>query len=282
MRAVRGLDQDLRWRVGAARITPDLVPEMHLPDWLPPLLAAPFVGSLLGVLVRRLPRGLPVALDRSRCESCGHALGPAELVPLASYAVLRGRCRHCGAAISPFHPLIELAALLVAIWAATSAPDAGLLWADCVLGWTLLALGWIDWETMVLPDALTLPLILAGLGAALLLAPDRAALHAAGAALGWLGFRAVALAYRALRGRDGLGEGDAKLLAAAGAWVGPTALPLVVFLGALLGIALTLARSAGSGLRRETAVPFGPSLALAVWLVRLYGDGFLAWYGPFR
>ena len=85
-----------------------------MPVWLLPLLLAPIVGSFLGVLVRRLPEGRPVALDRSACDSCGTPLGARDLVPLVSYLALRGRCRHCGAPIGRFHPAIELAAVLVA------------------------------------------------------------------------------------------------------------------------------------------------------------------------
>jgi leader peptidase (prepilin peptidase)/N-methyltransferase len=240
------------------------------PDWLP-LAAAPFVGSFAGVLVRRLPRGQPVVLARSRCEGCGAALGAAELVPLLGYAWQRGQCRRCGGRIAPFHPAIELGALIVAAWA-VAADQAGLrLWFDCALGWTLLALAWIDAEWLVLPDPLTLPLVLAGLAATALLDPADLAAHAAAAALGWLSFALIARAFRALRGREGLGAGDAKLLAAAGTWVGPERLADVVLLAALLGLAWALAgrlRQGPDAIRGE--LPFGPHLALAMWIVRLH------------
>jgi leader peptidase (prepilin peptidase)/N-methyltransferase len=159
------------------------------PDWLP-LAAAPFVGSFAGVLVRRLPRGQPVVLARSRCEGCGAALGAAELVPLLGYAWQRGQCRRCGGRIAPFHPAIELGALIVAAWA-VAADQAGLrLWFDCALGWTLLALAWIDAEWLVLPDPLTLPLVLAGLAATALL--DRPRLPGAARARGAGGGRCQA------------------------------------------------------------------------------------------
>ena len=234
-----------------------------------PLLFAPFVGSFLGVLVRRLPLGRPVVLDRSRCEGCGAPLAARDLVPLASYAALRGRCRRCGRAIGRFHPAIELAALAVAAWAVWADPDAA--WPDCVLGWGLLALAWIDWDHMRLPDALTLPLIPAGLAAAWWQDPGLATDHAVAAAAGYLLFRGVAWAYRRLRGREGLGQGDAKLLAVAGAWVGVAGLPWVLLGGALLGLLIAAARG-----RRALAgapIPFGPPLALALWVVRLHGPG---------
>jgi leader peptidase (prepilin peptidase) / N-methyltransferase len=241
-----------------------------LPSWLAPLLLAPFVGSFLGVLIRRLPRGLPVALDRSRCESCGHPLAAWELVPIVSYVSQRGRCRVCRARIAPMHLGVELAATGLALWAPL-AVDAGLLWPSCALGWTLVALAWIDWDHMRLPDALTLPLLLAGLAVTYWLDPAAAGEHAAAAALGYLALRGLAVGYRALRGREGLGAGDAKLLAAAGAWVGVGALPHVVLGGAIFGLLLALAlRLRGHAVTRATAIPFGPCLCAALWLAWLY------------
>ena len=248
-----------------------------LPDWLPlarlaPLLLSPFIGSFLGVLVRRLPRGLPIALARSRCEACGRTLEAQDMVPVASFLILRGRCRGCRARIAPMHLGIEIAAIGVAFWAALAEPDPARLWLACGLGWTLLALAWIDWDHLRLPDALTLPLVVAGLGAALLLDPGAAPEHAAAAALGYLALRGLAVGYRALRGREGLGAGDAKLLAAAGAWVGVAALPTVVLGAALFGIGLAVAtRLRGHAVSRATPVPFGPGLCAALWLAWLYG-----------
>ena len=241
-----------------------------LPYWLAPLLLAPFVGSFLGVVIRRLPRGLPVALDRSRCEACGRTLAVRELVPIMSYVWQGGRCRACRARIAPMHLGVELAAIGLALWAALAA-DPPLLWPSCALCWTLLALAWIDWDHMRLPDALTLPLLVAGLAVTYWLDPAAAGEHAAAAALGYLALRGLAVAYRALRGREGLGAGDAKLLAAAGAWVGIAALPHIVLGGALLGILLALAlRLRGHAVTRATAVPFGPGLCAALWLAWLY------------
>jgi leader peptidase (prepilin peptidase)/N-methyltransferase len=242
-----------------------------LPDWLLPVLASPFIGSFLGVLIERLPAGDDLVTSRSRCNSCHRNLGPTDLIPVLSYVAARGRCRHCGAPIGRFHLLIELAALLVAVWAATV--DGGLrLWADCVLGWTLLALAWIDARHMILPDVLTLPLVLAGLMFAWFLAPEAIFDHAAGAAVGWLLFWAISRLYRKLRGRDGLGEGDAKLLAASGAWVTWAGLGPVMLVGAVTGLVQALVvRLRGGDLSGATAIPFGPPLALATWLVWLYG-----------
>ena len=238
-----------------------------MPPALWPLLAAPFVGSFLGVLVRRLPEGRPWAAGRSHCEACGHTLGPAELVPVASFAWQRGRCRHCAAPIARMHLWMELAAVAVPASAALAEPDAAWLWADCGLGWALLALGWIDWTHLRLPDVLTLPLLLAGLAATALLDRGQAPDHALAAALGYFSLRALSYVYRRWRGRDGLGEGDAKLLAASGAWVGLAGLGPTLLLAAIAGLGAALLR--GGGLRAHTVVPLGTCLALATWAVRL-------------
>ncbi|MCB2101838.1 MAG: prepilin peptidase, partial [Rhodobacterales bacterium] len=236
------------------------------------ILAAPFVGSFLGVLVLRLPEGRPVLLGRSACPHCGTVLGPRDLVPLVSWLLLRRRCRACGTAIPPFYPLIELAALGVALWAVATAPNAATATAGCLLGWALLALAEIDRRHMLLPDALTLPLLALGLAATGLLAPDQMINHLIGAAAGFAVLAGLALLYRRLRGRDGLGLGDAKLLAAAGAWVGWEGLPGVVLIGAATGLAwvLVAGRLSGRPLDPARPLPFGPFLALGLWLVWLY------------
>jgi leader peptidase (prepilin peptidase)/N-methyltransferase len=193
------------------------------------------------------------------------------LIPILSYVAARGRCRHCGASIGRFHLLIELAALLVAVWAATV--DGGQrLWADCVLGWTLLALAWIDARHMILPDVLTLPLVLAGLVFAWFLEPELIAEHAIGAAAGWVLFWGISRLYRMLRGRDGLGEGDAKLMAGAGAWVSWMGLGPVMLVGAATGLVVAVGMHLrGKDLSGATAIPFGPPLAFGIWVVWLYG-----------
>lgn len=239
-------------------------------QWIWPLLAAPLVGSFLGVLITRLPQGRPVAVGRSACEACGTTLKAWDMVPLLSYAALRGRCRACGAGIAPFHWHVELAALLIPASAALAGLAGPALWLACGLGWTLLALAWIDCSTMLLPDVLTLPLIPAGLLAAWWLDPAGLTDHAIAAALGYAVLAGVAFGYRWLRGRDGLGGGDPKLLAALGAWVGVAALPSVLLGAALAGLAWAgLLRLRGTALTGSTALPFGPFLALSGWLVLL-------------
>ncbi len=235
-----------------------------------PLLAAPFVGSFLGVLIRRLPAGRPVALARSCCEACGAPLGMRDLVPLLSYVALRGRCRRCATRIAPFHWHIEIAAVLVPASALACGIGGDALWAVSGAGWTLLALAWIDAEWMLLPDVLTLPLLLAGLAATWWLDAGDVSEHAVAAGLGWFALWAVAAIYRRLRGREGLGQGDAKLLGALGAWVGSAGLADILFGAALAGLGWAgLLRLRGRSLSATTALPFGPFLALAGWAVLL-------------
>ena len=239
--------------------------------WLFPLLAAPFAGSFAGVLVRRLPRGRPVVLARSECESCGRALSWTELVPILSYARLRGRCRGCDAPIGRFNPAIELAALALALWVVLADADPLRGWVDCGLAWTLLALAWIDWEHRRLPDVLTLPLLAAGLAVTWWQEAWSLLDHAIGAVAGYAAFRLVALGYAAWRKREGLGQGDAKLLACAGAWVGWQGLDEVVLLGALAAIGMALWSGRGQPVSGGTSVPFGPGLALGLLVMRLHG-----------
>ena len=227
--------------------------------WWFALLAAPFAGSLLFVFVRRLPAGRSALLSRSRCESCGHKLGPLELVPIASFLAQRGRCRACGAPIDVAHLAAELIALLLAAAVAATGAEGLALWGGCGLGWTLLALAWIDWEEGVLPDALTLPLLVSGLLLSWWLVPWTLADRAIGAIAGYIGFRALATLYRALRKREGLGQGDAKLLAASGAWLGWQALGKCGAAGGAACAGLRPCRaSPGSIARRDHRIAFRP------------------------
>ena len=237
------------------------------------VVLAPFVGSFLGVLIERLPAGSPVVVGRSACPHCGVRLRAADLVPLLSWLAARGRCRHCRHRLGAFYPLVELAAVAVAL-SATLVLDETAAWligATLGLGWTLLTLSWIDHRHLVLPDVLTLPLIPAGLLVAWVVSPESLPHHLLGAALGYAGLAAVAALYRRARGRAGLGAGDAKLFAAAGAWLSWEALPSVLLIAGALGLVLALAGGAGRRLAADTAVPFGPALAGAFWLVWLLG-----------
>jgi len=253
---------------------PGRLASLELSDWAL-LVVAPFVGSFLGVVIRRLPEGRAVIWGRSACEACGIALAARDLVPLLSWLVGQGRCRRCGHALGWFYPAVELAAFAVAA-IAVAVDGSARAWLDCLLGWWLLALGWIDLRHWLLPDALTLPLLFAGLIAAAVFDPADLAERAAAAALGYLALRLVAELYRRLRHREGLGQGDAKLLGAAGAWLGLAALPQVVLLAALAALAAAGGLNlAGRRLQAHSALPFGPFLALAIWSLWLFGPAAL-------
>lgn len=236
------------------------------------LLVAPFIGSFVATAALRLPASQPIVLARSACPHCDTALGARDLLPLVSWLALGGRCRHCAAAIPRYYPGVELAALLVAAWAATVFSGAALL-AAAALGWGLLLLSLIDRRCLWLPDLLTLPLAAAGLLCAAWAGEAALVASAIGAAGGYALLAGVAWSYRHLRGRDGLGLGDAKLLAVAGAWVGWQGLPLVLLaasVAALTVVAMMAWRR--RGLDWQQPLPFGPFLALGLWLVFLYGQ----------
>jgi len=245
------------------------VAPLGLAEWYLVAAALP-AGSFLGVVIDRLPS--EEAPDgRSRCAHCGATLTARDLVPLASWVATKGRCRHCGAWLGWFYPGVELAALAIAILslAADRGADA---WIDAAFGWWLLVLGWIDWRHGILPDALTLPLIPLGLAVAGWFEPENLPDPLLGVACGYVGLWLVAWVYRRLRGREGLGRGDAKLLAAGGAWVGASGLPTVLAGAALAALVAAGAMMlAGRRLDRYSALPFGPFLAAAIWLVWLAG-----------
>lgn len=233
------------------------------------VLAAPFIGSFIGLAVRRRGTGASIVRGRSRCPACGRTLRPAELVPLVSWLALRGRCRGCGARIGFYEPAVELAALGLALWAVLAAPG-WIGWLGAGLGWTLLALSLIDLREMALPDLLTLPLI--GVGLAVAAAAGWQPLdHLIGAGLGFAGFAALGWGWERATGREALGLGDAKLFAAAGAWLGWQGLPSCMLIAALAGLGLALARAlAGSGGLGQP-LPFGPALAAGFWLTWALG-----------
>jgi len=241
---------------------------------LPALLGALFgliVGSFAATLVVRWPERSVLA-GRSSCDNCGRQLSPFELVPLVSYMWNRGRCARCSAAIAAWHPAIEAVAALIGGAALWVDPGWGGV-AGALFGWTLLTIAALDLRHRWLPDRLTLPLLVAGLGAgALGLMPplgDRVIGAAAGFGSLWL----LAWGFRRLRGRDGLGGGDPKLLGAIGAWLGWAALPDVVLVAALGGLAVVAVLRL---LRRPVAaeLPLGTMLAavaFGMWLVQAAG-----------
>jgi leader peptidase (prepilin peptidase)/N-methyltransferase len=241
------------------------------------VMAAPFIGSFVTTLAHRLPVAAPIAIARSACPHCGAALSPLSLVPIISWVVQKGRCRHCHAGISVSYPLIEIGALLLAIWAMT-VMSGWVFWASCVLGWGLLALSLIDAKHFILPDILTLPLIAAGLMVTYFIDTDRVLAHFLAAVIAGGILTLVAILYRVLRGREGLGLGDAKLYAAGGAWVGLGGLTGIILIACFVALAWALIQCAAhrrlSGTMR---IAFGPFLALGIWVTWLYGPIELNW-----
>lgn len=217
-------------------------------------------GSFLATLILRWPQGRGVTRGRSACDGCGRTLTPRDLIPLLSALFQHGRCRTCGALIDPLHGRIELSCAVIGALAIGAMPDlGGLGWA--LLGWMLLTLAVLDWRHYWLPDALTLPLAFLGLTLGLWATDVVLADRIIGAALGYGSLLAIALTYRALRGREGLGLGDAKLLGALGAWFGWQALPFILLIAALAGLGVMLAT--GRAMAATARVPLGTFLALA-------------------
>lgn len=236
------------------------------------LIFSPFAGSFLALVADRLPRDESIILPRSFCRGCGTTLLARDLIPVLSFALTRGRCRHCGTPIPPWLLYVELTAIGLALFAVLLAPSALLAWGYAVFLWLLLTLAVADLRHFRLPNLLTGALLIV----ALLLAWQSGfpALPAAlwGAAIGLGSFLALRLAYFWLRGREGLGMGDVKLMAGLGAALGPETLPMMVLLASLAALASALAgRLAGQGnaMGATRPLPFGAALTAAtgcLWL----------------
>ena len=254
------------------------------------------IGSFLNVVVYRLPKimeqqwqaecselsGQPLAAPteklsllspRSRCSNCGHVIAWYENIPLLSYVFLRGKCSVCGTAFGLRYPIVELA--------------TGLLFAFCVWRWgyTLATLAWcgfsaalislalIDWDTTLLPDDITLPLLWAGLVCAALQINATLSLNHAlwGAVAGYLSLWLVYWAFKLVTGKEGMGYGDFKLFAALGAWFGWSALVPIILMASVIGAVVGIAMKFSSGLREGGYVPFGPFLAGAGFTAMVFG-----------
>nr|WP_297356116.1 A24 family peptidase [uncultured Caldimonas sp.] len=263
------------------------------------------IGSFLNVVIHRLPvmlerqwrkdsaemlgqphpeEGEPLSLarPRSRCPHCKHVIRWHENIPVLGWLMLRGRCSNCKTKISSRYPLVELLTgglFALAAWKVGPQPTA-LLW--CAVVATLVALTFIDWDTTLLPDDLTLPLLWGGLIAAALgwTIPLTSALW--GAVFGYLALWAVYWLFKLTTGKEGMGYGDFKLLAALGVWLGPTMLLPVLIGASVLGTVVGVAMKASGALREGRYVPFGPFLAGAGIAVFLIGaptiTGWLGWY----
>lgn len=240
-------------------------------------------GSFINVVVHRLPAMLdardagesaPASLlyPPSHCPACSQPLRLRDNIPLVSYVLLRGRCAFCAARISPRYFIVELLAALLAAGVVAHFGVGLKAAAALALVWTLLCLSFIDLRTHTLPDELTLGLLWLGLLASLggLFADPYAAV--AGAAAGYLALWLVHRVFLWLTGREGLGYGDMKLLAAGGAWFGWQALPAILLAASLAGLAVSVCLIAAGRLRRDAQVPFGPYLALGMWAFLHFGE----------
>ena len=252
------------------------------------------IGSFLNVVIYRMPKMLErqwaaecaelggqtpaqeevfnLMLPRSRCQKCGHQIRWHENIPIVSYLFLRGKCSACGTAISVRYPLVELSAgLLFAFcawkWGLTATT---LFW--CGFSATLLALALIDWDTTLLPDDLTLPLLWAGLvfaGLKWTTVPLNSALW--GAVAGYLSLWAIYWLFKLTTGKEGMGYGDFKLFAALGAWFGWEALIPMILMASVIGAVIGIGMKFTSGLREGGYIPFGPFLALSGLAALLFG-----------
>jgi leader peptidase (prepilin peptidase) / N-methyltransferase len=254
------------------------------------------VGSFLNVVIYRLPQmlerqwaaecadlaGKPLekappfnlVSPRSRCRQCGHLIRWYENVPILSYLVLRGKCSACGAAIGPRYPLVEFATAVlffVSVWHWGATP-AGAAW--CGFSAAIVALALIDWDTTLLPDDITLPLLWAGLIVAALRWTDVTLPQSLwGAVAGYLSLWLIYQGFKLLTGREGMGYGDFKLFAALGAWFGWTALIPIILMASVIGAVVGIAMKFSSGLREGGYVPFGPFLAGAGLTAMIFGPG---------
>jgi len=260
------------------------------------------VGSFLNVVIYRLPvmmerqwqadahatlhpeadsappERFDLAAPRSRCPSCGHQITWWENIPVLSYVLLRGRCSACGTAISLRYPLVELITALLSaalVWRWGAGWDSV---AYVVLLWSLITLALIDFDTTLLPDSITLPLLWLGLIWHALLHPDQLPSAVWGAVVGYLALWTVYQGFKLLTGKEGMGFGDFKLLAALGAWFGVAALLPIILLssicGAVIGITLQLLKLT----ERGRPIPFGPFLAAAGIVLLFIGPSTLVSY----
>ena len=219
-----------------------------------------------------------LSVPRSQCPACNHNIKAIENIPIISYLFLRGKCKNCGIKISPQYPLVELLTAIlttIVIW------KFGFSWqalGGVLLTWSLIALSGIDIKTHLLPDNITLPLL--WLGIIFNLNSTYIDLNSSvlGAIFGYLALWLVFHLFKLVTGKEGMGYGDFKLLAALGAWLGWQSLPLIILLssavGAIFGITMILTKLQ----ERSQPIPFGPYLAVAGWVAMLYGNQLIAMY----
>ena len=234
------------------------------------------VGSFSNVCVYRIPRRESIAFPGSHCPNCNHAIAWYDNIPLFSWLILRAKCRHCAVPISARYPFLEL--LMGLSWAALAwkfGPTMVLLQAFVLVS-LLWILSLIDFETGFLPDVLTLPGVVVGLGFAWWLGYLESALW--GAVAGYGVFWLVAKLFLLATGREGMGYGDFKLLAMLGAFMGWQALPFIIFVSSFVGAVVGLLYLKWADKDRHTEIPFGPYLAMAGMIWFVWGDALLQAY----
>lgn len=258
------------------------------------------VGSFLNVVIHRLPKMLeadwqyqcaelrgdaavmPAAynlwIPRSACPSCGHAISALENIPIISWLALRGRCRSCGSAIGVRYPAVELMAALLAVAVAWKYGPSMALVGSLVFLWALLALAFIDLDTTLLPDALTLPLVWLGLLFNLFGTFTTLQSAVIGAMAGYISLWLVYWSFKLLTGKEGMGYGDFKLLAAIGAWLGWELLPVTILLSSLVGALAGLLMIALVRHDRRIPIPFGPYLAGGGMVALFFGADLIRAY----
>jgi leader peptidase (prepilin peptidase) / N-methyltransferase len=253
------------------------------------------VGSFLNVVIHRMPKMLEaqwaaecaqlngavesaapafnLVLPRSRCGQCGHAISWYENIPVFSYLALRGKCSACGTSIGLRYPAVELVTGLLFLFCATRWGWSMTTLAWCTFCAVIVALAGIDWDTTLLPDNMTLPLVWLGLiVAALNWNPGVTLMDALwGAVAGYVSLWAVYWAFKLITGKEGMGFGDFKLFAALGAWFGWQALVPIILMASVIGAIVGIAMKFSSGLREGGYVPFGPFLAGAGLTALIFG-----------
>lgn len=274
--------------------------------WLFPLGSALFgliIGSFLNVVIHRLPimmerqwrldcadtfpeSGLAkpegqfnLSQPCSHCTQCKKSIKIIDNIPIVSWLVLKGRCRSCLASISWRYPFVELISALLSLFTAIQFGPNIYCFAALIFLYALITLLFIDLDTMLLPDQITLPLMWLGIALSLMeISPTSLQDSVLGAIFGYLSLWSVYWMFKLATGKEGMGYGDFKLLAALGAWLGWQYLPMIILCSSIVGVFMAIIQLALKGKALNQAFPFGPYLAISGWIALTWGDEILNWY----